>query len=276
MCSILVISTPLYAGESYAGESVDYAKQAGFVPHKALYDIKLKETKSGSQIVNISGQMFYEWEATCDAWVSNHRFNLAYEYVDNPSMRITSDFSIYEPFDRKSMSFTSQRKRDAQLFEEMRGRAVLDKNGGGKVIYSRPKGLEFELPQGTMFPMAHSLNMLEKIKAGQKFYSSTIFDGSDSDGPVEINAFIGGSINALANIKASPEIDMALVNVPAHKIRLAFFPLNDESEMADYEMEIVFHENGVISDMFIEYADFSVRQNLVALEMLENSCDLAE
>ena len=31
------------------------------VPHKALYDIKMVSKDSGSQILNISGQMFYEW-----------------------------------------------------------------------------------------------------------------------------------------------------------------------------------------------------------------------
>ena len=56
--------------------------------------------------------------------------------------------------------------------------------------------------------------------------------------------------------------------------RWTAFPLHSESEVADYEMSIVFHENGVISDMFIEYDDFSVRQKLLALEPLESGCDL--
>jgi len=45
---------------------------------------------------------------------------------------------------------------------------------------------------------------------------------------------------------------------------------------ADYEMDVIFHENGIISDMFIEYKDFSVTQKLVALEKIkkENCGDL--
>ena len=68
-------------------------------PHKALYDINLVATRSGSQVVNISGKMFYEWAPTCDAWITDHRFSLFYEYADSPAMRVTSDFSTFETFD---------------------------------------------------------------------------------------------------------------------------------------------------------------------------------
>ena len=69
----LSIMSVIGKGQSAEGQD-DQAKKAGFVPHKALYEIRLAETKSGSQIVNISGQMFYEWKSACDAWISDHRF----------------------------------------------------------------------------------------------------------------------------------------------------------------------------------------------------------
>ncbi len=260
----------------HAAQESNKALAAGFIPHKALYDIRLAGTKSGSQIVNISGQMLYEWEISCEGWVSNHRFNLSYEYADSPAMRITSDFSTFEGFDGKSLDFTSQRKRNGNLFEELRGRASIasdDDKKSGEVLYSLPKGLSYELPERTLFPMAHTLSVLDHIKKGKKFYSAVIFDGSDEKGPVEVNTFIGKSVNAFANLESSADLDMALINTPAHKVRLAFFPLNDPSEAADYEMTLVFHENGVISDMFIEYDDFSVSQKLVALEPLVSKCE---
>jgi hypothetical protein len=263
---LILISAPAFA----APEIKDNARNAGLVPHKALYDIKLVSTKSGSQVVNIKGQMFYEWQSTCDGWISNHRFNLYYEYADSPAMRITSDFSTYESFDGKSMNFTSQRKRDGQLFEELRGQATLNDDGKGEVLYSIPKDLVFDLPKGAVFPMGHTLNVIQKITEGKKFYKATIFDGSDEEGPVEINAFIGKSVNAPSKVDPSPKIDMNLVNTPARQVRLAFFPLSDPAATSDYEMNVVFHQNGLISDMLIEYDDFTVSQKLAALEKLDN------
>jgi len=241
-----------------------------FKPHKALYEIKLAGTRSGSQILNISGQMFYEWQPVCDAWVTNHRFNILYEYADSAPMRITSNFSTYETFDGKSLSFTSQRKRDGELFEEMRGSAKMEDGKDGEAIYTVPDSLEFNLPQGSLFPMAHTMAVANKIRSGQKFYNTTIFDGSDEDGPVQVNSFIGKSVKPSQEI--TDLIDKDLMMSPAHAVRLAFFPLQNPESTSDYEMELVFHENSLISDMTIEYDDFSVSQKLIAVEPMDDGC----
>ncbi len=251
-------------------KGIDY--NMGLKPHKALYDIELVSTRSGSQIVNVSGKMLYEWQPTCDAWISNHRFDLLYEYADTAPMRITSDFSTYEPYDGNSLDYTSRRKRDGVLFEELRGHARIKETGVGEAVYTMPEGLIQELPMGTVFPMGHSRKMLEQIKKGRKFMAATIFDGSDEEGPVLVNSVLGKPANAVAQVNGSAALDMSLLNTPAWNMRLAFFPLNDDSTMSDYEMDIVFHENGVISDMLIQYDDFAITQKLVALEPLENNC----
>ncbi len=258
-----------------AASAVAIERNAGIAPHKALYDIRLAGIKSGSQIVNISGQMLYEWQPTCEGWLANHRFNLLYEYADSPPMRITSDFSTFESFDGKSLDFTSQRKRDGQLFEEFRGKAVYGENGTGEAVYSLPDDLEFKLAPGSMFPMQHTANILKSIREGKKFYRATVFDGADEEGPVDINAFIGKKAEVIAAAVSSPGkkgIDAGLLASPAHNLRLAFFPVKNNEPTADYEMNIKLHENGVVSDMFIEYDDFSINQSLLALEPVKSVC----
>ncbi len=277
--------------EPASGAPVDPSKDpaitAGFAPHKALYDISLVSTKSGSQIINITGQMFYEWRPSCDGWISNHRFNLVYEYADTPAMRVSSDFSNFETFDGSRLDFTSQRKREGNVFEEIRGHALgsvpaatkastSTTNGTpGQALYSLPKGLVFDLPKGSMFPVKHSLEVKKAIDEGKRFFSATIFDGSDEEGPVEINAFLSKKpMNLPKTVLNVEKIDQDLLKSPIHDVRLAFFPLNNPSSSADYEMQMLFHDNSVISDMIVEYEDFTVRQSLVALEKIEGGCEI--
>lgn len=275
LCFALFVSAVcLLAGKAYAaGNLSESVRVLGFKPHKALYDIRLSGTKSGSQIVNIAGQMFYEWQPVCDAWTSSHRFNILYEYADSPPMRITSDFSTHETFDGTSFNFTSRRRRDGELFEELRGYAAIGDEGAGTAAYTMPEGVSFTLPQGTLFPMAHSIGMAQAVKAGKTFYNAVIFDGSDEEGPVEINTFIGKLIDGNSVFEDSPNLDKTLLGSPAHEVRLAFFPLKKETAAADYEMNLVFHDNGVISDMEIEYDDFTITQKLIAIEPLEGGCN---
>ncbi len=257
-----------------AHATIDKAAQAGFVPHKALYEIKMKSKKSSAKVSNIHGKMMYEWQPSCDAWISNHHFDMTYEYFESPPVRITSDFSNYESFDGKSFNYTTTRKAEDTILSEVRGSVSGDvKNNGGKAVYNKPETLEFELPEGTLFPMAHTLGVLEKIKAGKRFYNAMIFDGSDEEGPVSVNSFIGKEAVFKIPEEYKDNIDEKLVNAKGWKIRLAFFPLNKYEVTSDYEMSLFFHENGVISDMVVEYKDFSVVQKLVALEPMEGACE---
>lgn len=271
LCSVLMLTaTPAYA----IGPKGNIKPEDMLAPHKALYDINLVATRSGSQILNISGKMFYEWKPTCEAWVTDHRFNLHYEYADSPAMNITSDFSTFEEFDGDDFNFSSRRKRDGDLYQELRGYAEMEDEESGLATFSKPEGLSYTLTPGTYFPMRHTVEMIRNAKAGKKFFTASVFDGSDEEGPVEINAFIGQPVNAMTVVSASPNLDMSLVNTPAWKVRMAVFPETDPSATADYEMSMIFHENGVISDMLIEYDDFSVTQKLVALEKMDfDSCE---
>lgn len=256
-------------------QAAEIPEQAqNLAPHKALYNIKLLSKRSGAQIVNVNGQMFYEWAQGCDAWETNHRFNLLYEYTDSPSMRITSDFSTFETFDGESLNFSSRRMRDGELFEEVRGYATAFNEKEGEVYYNLPEKMTYKMPKGGLFPMGHTMSVLEKLKKGEKIYNATIFDGSDEEGPKQVNAFIGKPTAVVPSVTNSKAIDQELLKAQAHKLRLAFFPVSEEEEGSEYEMDLTFHENGIISSMAIEYKDFAIAQELVALEPLGSSCDV--
>lgn len=254
----------------------DPAVAKGVAPHKALYDVKLSSVKSGSQIINIDGKMYFEWKPACDGWITNHRFNLFYEYADAPAMRLNSDFTTYESFDGRVLNFSSRRKRDGELYEELRGNAALGEKGAGTARYSIPQELSFDLSSSTIFPMKHTLALVDAVHTDRKFVNATVFDGSDEEGPVEINAFIGRKMQKVENEKSmestvpatNSKIQSDLLKNNSWNIRMAFFPVTSTGESSDYEMTMKFHENGVISNMKIEYADFSVTQNLIALEKL--------
>ena len=233
-------------------------------PHKAIYSINLKTAKSGSQILDISGEMYYGWEASCEGWTTDHRFNLLYEYADSAPVAVKSDFKTVESFDGKQLDFNSRRKRAGHVFEEFRGQANVQKTKQGRVNYTLPEDLEHVLPQNTLLPVDHTIKVLEKANAGQRFFNAVIFDGSDEKGAYEVNAFIGKS-KEIPNTELE-NVDSTLVSTKAWPVRMAFFPYDDKSSSPEYEMQMIFHENGLVSDMTIDYDDFSVTQKLVALE----------
>ncbi|HEY0900974.1 MAG TPA: DUF1849 family protein [Micavibrio sp.] len=263
----LLVGAALMASAPVQAERLDKTGHAALAGHKALYQIEMISKRSGSQILNIHGQMYFALQPGCDGWTTDHRFNLYYEYADSAAMQITSDFSTYEPLDGQSFDFTSRRRRDGTLYQELRGSATRDDQGFSHVTYSTPAGLTYNMAPGGLFPMAHTAAMMTHIRAGHKIFNAVVFDGSDEEGPVEINTIIGKALPA-ARITQGPAIDAGLVALPARQVRMAFFPLQAEGPTSDYEMDVVLHDNGVISAMEVDYGEFSVSQKLVALEKL--------
>ena len=235
--------------------------------HKALYDVKLVSARNGAQISDIQGKMYFEWDRTCDAWVTDHRSYLTYLYTDGNAARITTDFVTYESLDGKQLTFTSKRSKDGVVYESYRGSVDLDNPDGAVVDYQEPEFIdEVRLPDGAYFPMNHTLTLLKKAAAGERFFHSVIFDGSDDTGPQDVNIFIGQSEQAPA---VEGIDDDNLLGNRAWNLRLAFFPVNAEMAAADYEMDLLAHDNGVVSDVLIEYPDFSVSQILKAVEKID-------
>lgn len=245
------------------------ATSMDIAPHKAIYEIKMIAKGSGAQVVNIGGEMFFELKAGCEAWTTDHRFNLNYEYIDSPPMQITSDFTTYEPYAGHTLDFNARRMRDGVLFEELRGQAEVTADKEGMATYTVPSDLRFKLPAGAMFPMAHTAFMRDQIAAGKKFFSATVFDGSDDEGPSEINIFVGKDTTFTPPAESKDSIDKTLVSAPAHNLRMAFFPLAKGEAEAEYEMSTIFHMNGIISAMTVEYKEFTVSQTLKALQKLK-------
>lgn len=240
--------------------------------HKALYEISLISKSNGSQMVNIKGKMFYDTKDVCNGWVTNHQFNLRYEYADTPGMQILSDFSTYEASNGEDFSFSTRRQRNGKLYEEYRGNALIG-DQSAEAIFSVPEDLTFELTNETLFPIEHTKELIRQARDKTKFFKTVVFDGGDNEGPVDINSFIGKELSK-KQILTSDQFDEELIGTRAWPVRMAVFPTLSDTATAEYEMTMVFHENGVVSDMHIDYNNFSVRQKLVALEKIDdNGCD---
>jgi len=236
--------------------------------HKAIYDIRMKSAKTGSQVMDIRGKMLFVFKKSCDGWISDHKFSLDYEYTGTPPAQVESQFTSFENFDGKSLNFSSSRATNGEQDQQLRGLAKIPSQGTkGLAKYSIPDDLSFNLNDGTLFPAAHTIKLIEAAEHGQKIVSATVFDGSDDKGPVEMNAVIGRKISPLVDTK----LDKNLMSKDGWSMRLAVFPTDDDENQttSDYEMTMNLLENGIIRDMTVDYHNFSVTQKLVAVEPIQ-------
>jgi hypothetical protein len=256
-----------------------HAAEVEIALHKALYNFKMTSAAAGAGINGVSGQMYFEQDATCDAWTTEHRLSMDYQYAETDLVSTSSRYAAYEGKDGKQFSFNSAEEEKGAEAQQLRGSVEIAADGTAKAVYSRPEGTSYDLPAGFFLPTGHTRETIRRARAGENFFSAVVFDGTDADGPAEIGTFIGK--------KATPEelqktaaadgkkIDAALLAPEAWHVRMAVFPLVDRDESAPaYEMDMVLHSNGIISHAVVHYKTFSLEQTLAALEPLAaKKCD---
>ena len=264
-----------YAVETRPANPVDIAS------HRALYTMSLAGAKSDSGVTGAHGEMGYQWGETCDGWTVEQRYTLTINYAESQDVKIVSNFVTWESKDGTKYRFNQKETRNGTVDQEIRGQAQLDGPGkGGTITFEKPQAQTMKLPPGALFPSAHTILLIERAQAGDNFVSRQVFDGATVEGAVLVSAVIGPKIEAPAKgdaDKASagskpadpdPSLNDAVLQRPGWRIRLAFFPADQNAEKPDYELGMTLLDNGISRDMVIDYGDYQIQAKLNKIEAL--------
>ena len=245
------------------------AAASGLIPHRAVYDLELKDASERSGIAGMSGRMVYEFDgAECTGYTTKFRF---VTQIDTGDDRRVTDQQTNSFEDVKAGIFRFQTKSftDEQLDKEVKGNAR-EVNDSVKVDLSEPSKREVEL-SASRFPTEHMLEVIDHAKQGKKIFESRLFDGSDNgDQTLLTTTFVGN--------KKTPSSDDAETRVAGVLGKSAYWPVTiayfNDDNTADatpiYRMSFKLYENGITRDLTMDYGDFVLTGRLKKLELLEN------
>lgn len=250
-CLALALPTPVDAGT--------------IAPHRALYDLSLASARASGGVVGVQGRMLFEWGDACDGWTVQQRYRMRLSQAQEDEVEIVSNLTSWESKDGMRYRFTLRKKRGDEPEEELRGSARLNGQGrGGRAWFTRPEETKVDLPRGTIFPSAHTIEVIRRAEAKERFFVRRVFDGSEVGPPVNVSAFVGPP--RPSPVEASKP--RGLLDRAGWKVRLAFFTATGQNPLPDYEIGLDLLDNGVSADMLIDYGDFTVRARLKELEPL--------
>lgn len=233
-------------------------------PHRAAYKLSLHSARSSSQITDVRGAMSFEWGDACDGWTTEQRFQMNFVYAEGADDEMTTSYTTWEAKDGSLYRFNVRKTVNGEADEEVRGDARdSTAANGGQVAYVRPEPRKDKLPPGVLFPSAHTVTLLQRAAAGERFYTQLVFDGADEEGTTQVSAVIAKQ-SPLTTKVASPLLNDGKV----WPVRMAFFPVAGDSAQPDYEMTVRLLGNGVAESMTIDYGDFVIDAALEKLEAL--------
>lgn len=238
--------------------------------HRALYELTKDDSggsRGGRDIAAAHGTMGYEVADVCDGWATRQRLNMTVTNADGQDTDMDSDYATWESKDGLNFRFHMVQKSDSAVTNQTDGSAHLTRTGGpGEVDYRLPKEAKALLPAGTLFPMMHTLAIINAAREGKKFLALPLFDGTDGDG------FEYSSI-AVMDWKPPFHTDHAFLNtLGSTRVRIAFFGHSSEDSTPTYEVTMRYWENGVADDMVMDFEDFVMSAKLTELTPLPKRC----
>lgn len=238
------------------------ATASQIVPHKALYRLSLKGAPGSNDVAAVGGQMAFEWRDACDGWAINQRNLMILESAEGLTRSVDSTMTTWESKDGASFRFIVNKDYGAGGAEALAGRAQRDASGAATASFTAPGEVEMELPSDVMFPSQHSIALLGKIAAGEKFFSASLFDGSEFEP--------AGFVSAAIGLEVVPEgEEEPLISGPYWPVRLAFYGPENKTESPDYELAVDLHQNGIARRLEIHFKEFAVDVVLQRLERLQ-------
>jgi hypothetical protein len=250
-----LLAAALWAASPAAAQQV--------APHRAAYSLSLGEARG--EISKIDGALVIDWGEVCEGWTITQR--MKFRMTGNESGDVDTDivFSSFESRDGRDYRFSLRTSRDGEVVEDLRGRASLDPDKGGKAEFTMPENTTLELPPGTMFPTAHSILLLNLAAGGEHQVTRAVFDGATLDGALDVSALIG---NLLPPQDGAANIARDLGSRPGWRVRMAYFNVDDQSGTPTYETSMRMLDNGVAADYTFEYPDVTMNAKLERLEPL--------
>lgn len=268
LCLALGVMMGIAALGPVAPAAADTA--ANILPHRAGYALTLKSVRSGSGVIDVDGVLSYDWTDSCDGWIVEQRYVLRVIRGSGPVVEITASYANWESKDGLKYRFNVKRGggADSDDESEVQGEASLKGKGeGGVAEFEEPEEEKIELPPGTVFPTEHTLILIDKAKAGEKFDRHQVFDGAEIEGPSTMSSFIlpqrpeppGGVPKALT----APQ--------PVWPTTIAVFSPDQTASTPSFEMTIYLQENGVVPELVMDYGDFAVHGRLKIFEKLDKA-----
>lgn len=300
----------LLASGGAAGYAAGPAPDTGvkLAPHRAIYEMKLGDSRSGSGVTDLSGRMVFEISgSSCEGYTQNMRFVMETTSRDGASSTTDMRSSSWEDGAAGRYRFTVSNYRDQEQTDSTAGNALrsgaasdkvpadkaaeklgekLGEKPGDKaaaagdvqVELTKPAATKLKLPPKVVFPVQHSKMLIDAAKANQSLLEADLYDGSDKGEKVYATAAVIGKAIKIAPASITDKVKNAekLADLSSWPVAISYFDKAKEKEdsLPVYEIAFRYYANGVSENLKIDYGDFTINGALKEIEFYDTpKCD---
>lgn len=265
---------------AYALSPVVDKRKTKIIPHRAVYELDLKESLPSANMANAYGRMVFEFTGSrCEGYLVNMRFVLTIADTKGKSTLTDVRSSSWEGGEGERFRFNSSQYFNRKLSKTTIGDAARQATGQGlRVKLESPKKSVVKFPHKAYFPSEHTRLMIEAAMDGKTILNAPIYDGSENGNTLyETTAFIGKSSKSDNSVTGTKIKNLdKLKDMMSWPVSLSFYDKKKSTKqdlLPDYEISFRLYANGVSRNLIIDYPEFSLDGKLSKIEFLpETSC----
>ena len=251
----------------------------GIDRQNAIYTLSLAKVRT-HDVTGATGQMRFSVADGCTGWGTTQHLTLLIRNADGSLTKTVTDYTTWESKNGSMLTFTlSERDNDGKPIVDDAGTAIhTAADNSGSITYSTPANRVVAMPPGTLFPMAHTEAILHAGAAGKKFISVPLFDGTTDDGAQHTFVVIFGR-NGPGNETGNDTVDEAaphrfpvLAKLASTDVDIAFYERKHVDENPDFRSQMRYYDDGVATNIMLDFGDFVMSGKLDRLEIPPSSC----
>lgn len=240
------------------------------VSHMAVYDIKLVTAKPDSGVADVSGRLVVEVKGSaCDGWSVGFRMINRFVNSEGDEPRLVDlQSTSWESDDGSALRYSQREYLNNTLDSELRLTAEHPSSDTAVRVRFSDDEPEAELPKDVVFPMEHQRRVIGAARERRSHDRSIVYDGSEGAKYYTAVTFIG------------PEMELGtglLAGVRSWPMTISYFeaePKADGERLASHTVSMRLYENGISSDLILDYGDLKLAGNLAKIEMRQSpACD---
>lgn len=239
--------------------------------YRAVYEISFESSGTNSGIVGAEGRYVFDLDDACQGYATNERFVVRLARNESP---IVQDYRLtaFEAADGGKYRFTRTIELNGEAGQKASGELIVDaEKSSAHVDYKEAEDQSYD--DALLTPVAHIRELLTAAKAGEDRHAAMIFDG-------DVDASTFYAVTRILSVddddKTEGDKDDALEGLARWKVDTVYYPPETGGEgdgaIPKFLFEAVLFENGVLTDLKLDYVDFALKATLSDLEVRQSDC----
>jgi len=241
--------------------------------HRAVYDLKLANTRGKSPMQSVRGRILYDFSGSaCEGYAL--QFRQVSELDSGEGKVVVSDLraTSWEDGAAKRLRFHSQNFFNDSLRDAIDGQAEREP-GGVAVQLTEPQEKKLDFKTELVFPTEHVRRIIAAAKEGKTLLQLAVYDGSDTgDKLYDTLSVIGKAIAAdtqkPTDATANQQVFSGMTRWP---VTISYFDraVSDKSgeQQPVYAITFELYENGVSRALVLDYGDFVLNGEMTSIEL---------